>query len=71
MNTHNNGKNKSCFIDGLVLAIYLLLMAASKAAWSSDYLSEAKKYNYVIVNDDLRRAYARLEAIVRAEIKKS
>lgn len=31
-------------------------------------LAEGKKYDYVIVNDDLRKAYSRLKAIISAEL---
>lgn len=34
-------------------------------------LREIKKYDYVIVNDNLRKAYRRLKAIVRAELDRA
>lgn len=33
-------------------------------------LREIKKYDYIIVNDDLRKAYNRLETIISAELNK-
>jgi len=33
-------------------------------------LKEVKKYDYVIINDNLRTAYGRLEAIIKTEIAK-
>ncbi len=38
---------------------------------AQEELKEAKKYDYVIINDDLRRAYSQLEAIINAEINEN
>lgn len=40
---------------------------ARRLSWARDELEAVKDYDYVIVNDDLQRAAARLQAIIAAE----